>query len=702
MLVTLKKMNKIKLDHYIPNYLFVVLLGFIFLLLCRNYVIYPTVFMDEYIYNMYSRLMPMYDSILSSHLYLKIYSFSSLAGDNYYQVVKTINVFFFTFAGVFIYLACNRFASRNVSVLVAILSISGPINVYTAYFMPESLFFFCFWFFSWFILGLTAKSGKVSWVILGLIYGLSSSVKPHIFLFAPAIVIYIVYISNGKLFSISIISIQNVMFFLFGALTTKLGIGYLLAGVSGLTIFGGFYNNVAASSVANIDGVTNLIFTALGSMKGHLYVMFIIYGLPIIIATMVVLDKIVICNDGSVSKGISSFKLENISLYAILVIANLVAVAALFTALVSGQGPYETPHRLHMRYYNFALPLLYIVIASALATNEIISKGIWRFILGIIVFIIGGYALCYGLAPYISGYIDNPEYRGFVSNFFIYRAVGFILLTNVILWFFREKVAYRLFIYCILPILIAVSSYNVNVIDPFPRKVADEFDKAGLFVNDFISSDYQTGLIVIGKDINVYRTKFYLDNPSVKHILIPESEGVDVSTFSPDIKWALVIGNYKVTGSFTKVVDVGGFKLLYLKDFLTKSIPVSTGYLHTQIGVNDNDGDKLVADGNEGFLSYGPYTTLTPGRWNVTWEGEISGIGFVEVTSGHGKNILKRHYYDYVGHPRDKISLELSVTSLQRDVEFRFYVYHRSSGYLENIEISKSVSDGPILGFFDI
>ena len=43
-------------------------------------------------------------------------------------------------------------ASLWPSKLVALLSLVSPINTYTAYFMPESMYFFVFWILTWFAL----------------------------------------------------------------------------------------------------------------------------------------------------------------------------------------------------------------------------------------------------------------------------------------------------------------------------------------------------------------------------------------------------------------------------------------------------------------------------------------------------------------------------------------------------------------------
>ena len=153
---------------------------------------------DEYNYSKYSRLLPLADAIAPSYLYLAIYRATNLCGDGFYDCAKLFNALFFVASAPLIYLTARRTCTKSVSSIVALLALLGPVNSYTAYYMPEALFFFSFWLLTWFILRLDHSSSSKSWCFAGILLGLSALVKPHALFFLPAIVLYILYVSRKK------------------------------------------------------------------------------------------------------------------------------------------------------------------------------------------------------------------------------------------------------------------------------------------------------------------------------------------------------------------------------------------------------------------------------------------------------------------------------------------------------------------------
>ncbi len=147
--------------------MFFLLVLFLVYLVFRNMGLYPTVFADEYSYSMFSRLLPLSESSVPSYIYLKLYSVTNACGDGFLGCAKLINAFLFILAAPFIFLIARRVASETASVVVSLLAVFGPINSYTAYFMPESFYFLSFWVFSWYLLSLTADSRIYKWFFYG-------------------------------------------------------------------------------------------------------------------------------------------------------------------------------------------------------------------------------------------------------------------------------------------------------------------------------------------------------------------------------------------------------------------------------------------------------------------------------------------------------------------------------------------------------
>ena len=95
--------------------------------------------------------------------------------------------------------------------------------------------------------------------------------------------------------------------------------------------------------------------------------------------------------------------------YALAVLVNLMLVAGFFTASVANTGPCESIARLHMRYYNFALPLLLMIAASQLSSQSITGMRRWRALMAFPIGLAIIYAVCTRLAPYTPGFVDSPE-----------------------------------------------------------------------------------------------------------------------------------------------------------------------------------------------------------------------------------------------------------------------------------------------------
>jgi phosphoglycerol transferase len=121
---------------------------------------------------------------------------------------------------------------------------------------------------------------------------------------------------------------------------------------------------------------------------------------------------------------------QKISIFAIAVLVNLILVTGLFTASVANTGPYETAMRLHMRYYDFAFPILLVIAASQLSSETNVGIRKWR---ALTAFPIGTailYAVYTHLSPYTPSFVDSPELRGFTFKptvFYVLSGISFFI-----------------------------------------------------------------------------------------------------------------------------------------------------------------------------------------------------------------------------------------------------------------------------------
>ena len=548
--------------HYFHGKKSIFLIGFIIAtalfgaLTVRNLEIYPIVMSDEYNYSKYSRLLPLADAIAPSYLYLAIYRATNLCGDGFYDCAKIFNALFFVASAPFIYLTARRTCTKGVSSIVALLALLGPINSYTAYYMPEALFFFSFWLLTWFILRLDHSSSSKSWCFAGILLGLSALVKPHALFFLPAIVIYILYVSRKKEGKWVLQAFKNAGSFIVFSFLSKFLIGYFFAGGAGVTLFGPFYEKVASSTPSDFQHYLKVLALFTESLKGHALAICLMFGVPIAVAINASLNSIF--SETEIQSD------QKISFYSLAVLVSLILIAALYTAttVANAGAAFESIARLHMRYYNFAFPLLLIIAASQLSLESTTSLYRWRAIVAFPIGIAILYAVYTRMAPYWPNYIDSPELRGFTRIKYAFYVLGALSFIALALWVYSARFGARIFVYLFMPLAVAYSTHNVNM-DLKARLIPDVFDKAGIFTKQYLSNEDLSKLVVVSSDgSGVFRSLFYLDNPQSTQETIPKGSRYDLSKLPAGKEWILLIGDHSLSEKPIFQLPMDGFTLV--------------------------------------------------------------------------------------------------------------------------------------------
>src|SRR5690606_5792280 len=122
-------------------------------LLQRTLGLPPGLFADEWYYSKMSRLMPLSESLLPSWLYLLVFSASSSCGPGFLDCARIGNVLFHVGAAPLLYLLARRVMPAWLACAVALLALLLPLNLYTSFFMPESMYFFGFVLLAWVAVG---------------------------------------------------------------------------------------------------------------------------------------------------------------------------------------------------------------------------------------------------------------------------------------------------------------------------------------------------------------------------------------------------------------------------------------------------------------------------------------------------------------------------------------------------------------------
>lgn len=349
--------------------------------------------------------------------------------------------------------------------------------------------------------------------------------------------------------------------FIIGSTLTKFGISYLLAGTAGLTVFGPLYSSIASSTASGVDKYIQLLQLAFENTKGHVLVLALIYGLPLTVAAALAFNSVFRRASPEIERNSQSARLERTAVLSLTILLNLVCVVALFTASVANSGPYESPYRLHMRYYNFALPLLYIVVAGVFSKAITINRNA-RYLAGTLVVILGIVAIWSNLAPYTPSFIDSPEIRGLHVDRIYFLVVGGFLISALALWLVSQRNGLRLYLYLALPLFVAVSTFHVGS-EQRNRLVQDVYDKAGIFTRQYLADEDLSKTVIVGSEAGgLFRSLYYLDNAKASLEIIQRGADYDLTKLPTGKDWILVIGDHELLGKPFYQIPMNGFALV--------------------------------------------------------------------------------------------------------------------------------------------
>jgi phosphoglycerol transferase len=519
----------------------------------RNTGLYPSVMGDEYFYNTYSRLRPSSESQFPSYLYLAIYGVTSVCGDGFLECARILNSLFFVGATPFLYLTARRVCAKAPAVAVTLLTLAGPINTHTAYFMPESLYFLSFWLLTWFILRLHDSATATAWSLAGLILGLASLVKPHALFLLPAIVVYMFYADGRREGRWLRRALINASAFVAIALLAKLVVGYWLAGKAGITLFGSCYTTIANSTASQPSLYGHRVVVSIASLTGHVMAICLMFGAPLAIAVHTVFD--------STSSKSDTRSEHRIAFYAIAVLFCLVLVTGVFTASNVPAGREEVTARLHVRYYSFAFPLLLMIAASGWSSQSTAGPRRWRFLAALPIGAVMVCAVVSRFASYTPVFVDCPELRGFTYDRTVFYILGGMSLLTLGLWVHSAQIGRKVFVCVFVPLAVVCSDFYINR-DLGRHRVPEVYCRAGIWAQQCLSEDELSKLLVVGSDRSgLLKTLFAVDNPGVSRQALPAGGVCDLAALPEDKEWVLVVGDHALSHKASFELSMNGFTL---------------------------------------------------------------------------------------------------------------------------------------------
>lgn len=523
----------------------------------RNAGLYPVVFADEWLYSSSARLLPFDQSILPSYLFLGVYRLTNACGAGYLDCARILNAALLVAAAPFIYLTARLVCTRGVATMLALAAVIAPVSSFTAYFMPETMYFLVFCMFAWVALARAAAPPAAYGLATGAALGILAAIKVHALFLLPAHLAFIIYLClaqhrhDGWLRRALTIALMAIA----AMVAVRLAIGYAVAGRAGLNLLGNFYGAHATNSASTLDSLLRVLPAALVSLKGHMLALALLMALPLATLALHVVD--------ARTRAQTSPQQRALQVFGLLMLCAAGALTVMFTASIAAAGPLEGV-RLHQRYYDYTFPLLLLVAAAPLALpaarQSILKRALVALPLGAIVL----YAARALPVDYSIGLVDTPELavlKEFPNQFKL--AAGLAVLT-LALWTLQRRAGILLFVFFVLPLTSWQAERGVRELQARSQQPND-YDKAGLVARYYLDREQAGKLAVAGEGAGLTRALFHVDHPgATMHELVPGAPFAR-EDLAPGRDWVLIVGDHALPADITPEVKTAEFALVKVK-----------------------------------------------------------------------------------------------------------------------------------------
>lgn len=350
----------------------------------------PTLLQDEYVYSVGTKYGGAAEAArFGNFLYFELYKTTQYCGADFYTCARNINAFWFVFLLVALFVFALRFFSWLPSTAIVSGVGLGSLGLYSSLYMPEMMYFALSTAGLVFFLFYLERLRGNYWIPIGAaftILALASLVKPHATFLALGMLSYLVLFETiESLRGRGANRFGSYLWAIVTFLITKFSLGWLLAGSAGLTIFGNSYTNALVDFFGDLfqptqaegsgtvggRGSANAETLYNEGLLANIDVFFSHFGVSLLVAIILAgpLLASLVVERSSLRIGIGSAVLY---LYIFMAV-----IVSLFAAHLTGNGDNHSD-RLLLRYFEFLLPLIFIIGLSA-ATKGV-TKGARRYI----------------------------------------------------------------------------------------------------------------------------------------------------------------------------------------------------------------------------------------------------------------------------------------------------------------------------------
>jgi len=424
--------------------------------------------------------------------------------------------------------------------------------------MPEAMYFFVFWVFSWFVLSYLDSSPLILGGGAGLILGILAMIKAHgIFLLGS----FAFFALLGWVFCLDKVTLRRTLELIAcaiaGFLLIRLPLGFLIAGKEGMHLLGELYGSYATSAVKGSRYLSELKL-ARYVLYGHLLGLSALLGVPLAsIASMTRQSH----HDTHDDK-----HLRIIQLFALTSLATLLVIVVLFSAHIGAAYDLKEVARLHMRYYDFMFPLLFIIAAAHISSGASVPPKSWRTWSAVLpVAILAMQAIRVLVKRYHPITTDCPELRGFTVNHIAFVSLAVLGLLSLLVWGIRRTWGASLYVFVFLPLTMVTSSHYVFKELRQGYRTENIYDSAPLFARRYLSNEVSQLVIAASDRTGLYRAQFHIDNPDAATVELPAGAALEAAQIPPGKNWILLIGDHKVHFPVQYELSMGEYSIIRLQ-----------------------------------------------------------------------------------------------------------------------------------------
>lgn len=487
-----------------------------------------SVLIDEYVYVLDAHYKAFTESGYPNHLFQLVYSSTKACGPDFYECARSINAVFVVASALVVYLlAVHLSKNRWLGIVGWVVTIFGTFGTYTAYFMPEAIFNFFMVLFIFGLIKFGFSDRILVWLALGAVLGVAALAKPHALFVVPAFVIYIfltIWSSRQNILKPTLVRLGGFM----GALVaSKLGLGYLIAGSNGFSLFGSYsYAVSSGEAVAQTLGTSTWLAVPQTAF-GQTIMIVMILGVALPVALVGLLRTL--------KRDEQQFTANKFRALFGIALLNMMAVSALFEAWQN------LTTWMHTRYYSYLIPLAVVVLIEAYSRRDSertnLSK---RIVVGVFV-LLSVYALFTQAVPFGANWIDAPDFAAHIKILEISSILIVASIALSIFWLWNSKASMAIAI----GVSVFASGFAGVYITTFLNDTfgkGDAYQQIGRLLSNYLPQEELDKTVLFGNDgVLMQRTLFYSRSGGATAIGGTRVD-FDKGSLDPAARWFLVYG----------------------------------------------------------------------------------------------------------------------------------------------------------------